>query len=179
MSKVCAGLRGDAFVVAQEAGFDNLCEIIDGRPCGVEALVSHMRETVFPSTEYEPERLFCQHCRSEGLSSRKNGENTPFFRTSVSVRESPIGVAFGILWNGGVVRVHVATLKGVACGISRTITKRLDLTFGSSLGFRLRPHNRRDLNPVAIAKPGTKKKCVPLRLFGRAEYGTVCLAATT
>ena len=96
MSKVCAGLRGDAFVVAQEAGFDNLREILDGRPCGVEALVSHMRETVFPSTEHEPERLFCQHCRSEGLSSRKNGENTPFFRTSVSVRESPIGVAFGI-----------------------------------------------------------------------------------
>ena len=85
------------------------------------------------------------------------GENTPFFRTSVSVRESPIGVAFGILRNGGVVRVHVATLKGVACGISRTITKRLDLTSGSSLGFCLRPHNRRDLNPVAIAKPGTKK----------------------
>ena len=38
MSKVCAGLRGDAFVVAQEAGFDNLREIIDGRPCGIEGL---------------------------------------------------------------------------------------------------------------------------------------------
>ena len=34
-----------------------------------------MRETVFPSTEYEPERLVCQHCRSEGLLSRKNGES--------------------------------------------------------------------------------------------------------
>ena len=26
MSEVCGGLRGDAFVVAQEAGFHNLCE---------------------------------------------------------------------------------------------------------------------------------------------------------
>ena len=29
MSKVCDGLRGDAFVTAQEVGFDNLCEIVD------------------------------------------------------------------------------------------------------------------------------------------------------
>ena len=35
-------------------------------------------------------------------------------------------------------------LKGVTLGDSRTITKRLDLTCGSSLGFRLRPRNRRD-----------------------------------
>ena len=31
MSKVCGGLRGDAFVLAQEVDFDNLCEIVDGR----------------------------------------------------------------------------------------------------------------------------------------------------
>ena len=60
------------------------------------------------------------------------------------VGKSPIGIAFGILWFGSVVRVNVATLKGVAFGISRTITKRLDLTSGFSLGFRLRPHNGRD-----------------------------------
>ena len=29
MSKVCDGLRGDAFVTAQEVGFDNLCETVD------------------------------------------------------------------------------------------------------------------------------------------------------
>ena len=69
---------------------------------------------------------------------------TLFFRTSVLVGKSPIVVAFGIFWNGSVVGVNVATLKGGAFGISRTITKRLDLTSGSSLGFRLRPHNRRD-----------------------------------
>ena len=74
MSKVCAGLRGDAIIAAQEAGFDNLREIIDGRPYGIEALISHMRETVFLSTEYEPERLFSHHCRSEGPLSKKNGK---------------------------------------------------------------------------------------------------------
>ena len=63
MNRVCAGLRGDAIIAAQETDFDNLCEIIDGRPCGVEELISHMRETIFSSTEYEPERLFCPHCR--------------------------------------------------------------------------------------------------------------------
>ena len=30
MSKVSDGLRGDAFVAAQEVGFDTLCEIVDG-----------------------------------------------------------------------------------------------------------------------------------------------------
>ena len=28
MSEVCAGLRGDAGIAAQEAGFDNLCEVM-------------------------------------------------------------------------------------------------------------------------------------------------------
>ena len=31
MSKVCDGLRGDAFVAAHEVGFDNQCEIVDGQ----------------------------------------------------------------------------------------------------------------------------------------------------
>ena len=29
MSEVCHGLRGDAFIAAQEVGFDNHCEIVD------------------------------------------------------------------------------------------------------------------------------------------------------
>ena len=41
MDKVCDGLRGDAFVV-QKVGFDNLFEIIDGRPCGIDTLINHM-----------------------------------------------------------------------------------------------------------------------------------------
>ena len=31
-SKVCNGLRGDTVVAAQQAGLDNLCEIVDGGP---------------------------------------------------------------------------------------------------------------------------------------------------
>ena len=94
---------------------------------------------------------------------------TPFFRLIVPVGRSPIGVAFGILWNGGVVRVNVAALKGVAFGIARTITKRMDLTSGSSLGFRFRPHNCRYPNSVAIAKKGPTKSVRPARLTGRTE----------
>ena len=57
MFKVCGRLRGDAFVVALEAGFDHLCEIIHGRPRGLEALISHMRETVFTLTEHESKKI--------------------------------------------------------------------------------------------------------------------------
>ena len=79
---------------------------------------------------------------------------TPYFLLIVQVREGPKGVVFGILWNGRIVRVNVATLKGVAFGISRTSTKRLDL----SLVFRFRPHNRRDPEPRRDRQNGTKKK---------------------
>ena len=74
MSKVCDGLRGDAFVAAQEVGFDDLCEIIDGRPSGIEALISHMRETVFPSTEHESKELFRQYCLPEDPCPDKMGK---------------------------------------------------------------------------------------------------------
>ena len=47
MSKVCDGPRGDAFVAAQEFGFDNLCESVHGRPRGKETLIQHMRKMVF------------------------------------------------------------------------------------------------------------------------------------
>ena len=50
MSKVCDGLRGDAFVAAQEVGCYNLCEIVDGTPRGIDTLINHMRGTVFPLT---------------------------------------------------------------------------------------------------------------------------------
>ena len=54
-------------------------------------------------------------------------------------------------------RVNVATLKGVAFGISRTITKRMDLTSGSSLGFVFVRTTVATLNPVAIVKMEQKK----------------------
>ena len=74
MSKVCDGLRGDAFVAAQEVGFDYLCEIVDGIPRGIDTLIQHMRGMVFPLTEHESKELFRQHCRPGGHLSRQNGE---------------------------------------------------------------------------------------------------------
>ena len=83
MSKVFDGLRGDAFVAAQEVGLDNLCGNIDGRPSGINTLISHMRRIVFPLTEHESKELFHQYCRPGGLLSRQNGES---MKQSVSRR---------------------------------------------------------------------------------------------
>ena len=55
MTKVFDGQRGDAVVAAQEVGFDNLFEIVDGGPRGIETLIQHMRGMVFPWTEHETE----------------------------------------------------------------------------------------------------------------------------
>ena len=66
MSKVCDGLRGDAFVAAQEVGFHNLCEVVDGRPLGIDTVIRHMRGMVFPFTEHESKELFRQYCRPGG-----------------------------------------------------------------------------------------------------------------
>ena len=68
MSKVCDGLRGDAFVAEQEVGFNNLCEIVDGRPRGIDTLTRRMRGMVFPLTEHESKELFRQYCRPGGHS---------------------------------------------------------------------------------------------------------------
>ena len=63
MSKVCDAVRGDIFVAAQEVGFDNLVEIIDGRPCGIDTLINHVWEMVFPCPK---------NCSD---MSRQNGES--------------------------------------------------------------------------------------------------------
>ena len=47
MTMVCAGLRGEAFVAAREIGFDNWCEIVDGRPCPIDTLISNICEEWF------------------------------------------------------------------------------------------------------------------------------------
>ena len=75
MSKVCDEPRGDAFVAAQEVGFDNLCEIVDGISRGIETLIQHMRGMVFPKTEHESKGLFRQYCRPGRPLSRQNGES--------------------------------------------------------------------------------------------------------
>ena len=50
VSKVSHGLRGDAFVAAQEVGFDNRFKIVDGTPRGIDSLINNMRGMVFPFT---------------------------------------------------------------------------------------------------------------------------------
>ena len=74
MSKVCDGLRGDAFPAAQEVGFDNLCESTDGRPCGIDTLIHQTRGMGFRLTEQESNELFRNCCRLGGPLSRRNGE---------------------------------------------------------------------------------------------------------
>ena len=75
MSKVCDGLRGDAFVAAHEVGFDNLCEIVDGIPQGIDTLIQHVSGMVFHLTEHASNELFRQYCRPGGPLSRQNGES--------------------------------------------------------------------------------------------------------
>ena len=74
MSKVCDGLRGDAFVAAQEVGYDHLCEIVDGRPRAVDTLIQHVRGMAFPLTEHESKALFRQYRRPEGPLSNDQKE---------------------------------------------------------------------------------------------------------
>ena len=83
--EVCDGLRGDAFVAAQEVGFDNLCEIVDERPRGIDTLINHMRGLVIPLTN-ESKELFCQYCRPGGPSSRQNGESMKQYDDDVAGR---------------------------------------------------------------------------------------------
>ena len=40
VSRVWKGLCGDAFVAAQEVGLDDLCEVVDGTPRGVDTPIN-------------------------------------------------------------------------------------------------------------------------------------------
>ena len=57
MSNVCDGLCGDAFAAAQEVGFDNLCEMIDGRPCGIDTLINHHARNGFSLDRARVQRI--------------------------------------------------------------------------------------------------------------------------
>ena len=87
--QVCDALRVDAFIVAQEVGFDNLCEIIDGGPCGIDTLINHMRGMVFPLTEHESKELFRQCCRPGGPLSRQNGEYETVCLATTTLLDTP------------------------------------------------------------------------------------------
>ena len=75
MSKVCDGLRGDAVAAAQEVGFDNLCEIVDGKTAWYRHVDPSHARNVFPMTQHESEELFRQYCRPGGPLSGQNGES--------------------------------------------------------------------------------------------------------
>ena len=65
----------DAFVAAQEVGFDDVCEIVDGRPRGIDTLIQHVRGMVVLLTEHEFKELFRQYCRPGGPFVLTNGES--------------------------------------------------------------------------------------------------------
>ena len=70
VSKIVDGLRGDAFVVAQEVGLEALWE--EG---GIDELTKKMREMVFPLTTQEAKELFRQYTKPNGLLSRQVSES--------------------------------------------------------------------------------------------------------
>ena len=105
------------------------------------------------------ERVFrVGSCISLGVGFSVTWPGTAFFLCCVAFGFSPMGVVFGLLWNQGVLRPNVATLKGVTFGISRTIAKRLDLTFGSSLCLRFPPIKRADPQTRGVYQTGNKQK---------------------
>ena len=77
ISKRCQKSMTDC--AAQEVGFGNLCEIVDGRPCSIDTLMQH-RRMIFPLTEHESKELFRQYCLPGGPLSRQNGERSSMSR---------------------------------------------------------------------------------------------------
>ena len=88
VSRIVEGLRGDAFIVAQELGLRNLwqeeragtpatleSEGEDRIPSGIELLVNAMKEHVFPLTTHEARELFRQYTKQSGTLSRQSGES--------------------------------------------------------------------------------------------------------
>ena len=78
MSAVVDGLRGEAFITAQELGLNALMqpadEFAEGLPSGLELLVKAMKLAVFPLTTHEAKELFRQYCNPSGALARQTGE---------------------------------------------------------------------------------------------------------
>ena len=77
VSKVVEGLRGNAFTVAQEMGFEMLTKPIDyeTRTGGGDMLILKMKEMVFPLTTHEAKELFRQFTKHNGVLTRQSGES--------------------------------------------------------------------------------------------------------
>ena len=90
-SKIIDGLRGDAFVVAQEVGLDTLWQsgseavVADDEDddfgpmiplqSGIDKLIDAMKKMVFPLTTHEAKELFRQYCKPSGSLARQKGES--------------------------------------------------------------------------------------------------------
>ena len=87
-SRIIDGLRGDAFVVAQELGLDVIwqegsaardatleTEGVPAVPSGIELLTNAMRDRVFPYTTHEAKELFRQYIKPSGALARQSGES--------------------------------------------------------------------------------------------------------
>ena len=66
VSKIIAGLRADAFVVAHEVGLE---------PGGTDALFTAMKQMVFPLIQHEAKELFRLYCKNRGPLARQTGES--------------------------------------------------------------------------------------------------------
>ena len=85
VAKVVEGLRGDAFIAAQEVGLTQLWQAPPAEPSdlpsfdvgtnGIELLISKMRTMVFPYSNHEAKELFRQYTKPGGALSRQRGES--------------------------------------------------------------------------------------------------------
>ena len=74
IAKIVEGLRGDAFVVAQEVGLGELAG-----DDGIDQLITSMRSMVFPLTTHEAKELFRLYCKTRGPLARQVGESMTRF----------------------------------------------------------------------------------------------------
>ena len=78
VSRIMEGLRGDAFIIAQETGLDVLWDpgsIQNNTDPGIEVLITKMKQHVFPLTTHEAKELFRQYCKTSGSLSRQSSES--------------------------------------------------------------------------------------------------------
>ena len=68
--KIIEGLRGDAYIVAEQLGIDTLSE-----PDGVRASIAAMNKMVFPYVESEAKELFRHFTKPAGVLTRQTGES--------------------------------------------------------------------------------------------------------
>ena len=74
VQKVLEGLRGDAYLTAQDLGVETLMK--DG---GIETLIATLKKTIFPLQSLEAKELFRVGQMQQGLLSRQTGESVTSF----------------------------------------------------------------------------------------------------